>query len=80
MGKNLTAVKQLLGFEWNIKFMNDVKFRPPRPGEIVPMRCLACNHKAGGKIPKTSLFGKNKPIKCPLCGKRTFVPDYSIQF
>ena len=60
--------------------MNSEKLRPPLPGEIVPMKCISCNHRAGGRWPKRSIFGKIKPIKCPNCGKKTFVMDNTIQF
>ena len=60
--------------------MNHKLFRPPFPGEFVPMKCFSCNHRADGKLPRLSLFGKRKPLKCPNCGKKTFVQDFSVQF
>ena len=60
--------------------MNKENFRQPLSGEIVPMKCIACNHKAGGKLPKRSIFGKIKPIKCPSCRKKTFVIDKTVLF
>lgn len=55
-------------------------YRRPLPGEIVPMKCLSCYHREGGKLPKPSIFGKIKAIKCPKCGKKTFVLDRFVHF
>ena len=49
-------------------------------GETVPMVCIKCFYRGGGKLPRRSIFGKIKAIRCPKCGNKSFVQDHNILY